>query len=348
MIQDTKADSAFEATRAADLDDISQSVEERCERFGPARRRALEMLDYLVNRLPVADQLDAGAGVVPINVAERLGECGNLLIFREYLAGDEGAFNRLHAARFCQQHLVCPFCAIRRGARMNRTYAPVIAALVRQKQLKPYLGTWTIANGPDLDERFEHLASCWRYALTRRRHRLSYERGGRKKLCERNELAKCPGLAYSIEVKRGHNSGEWHPHLHAVLLASSELDVDAARDQWHRITGDSFMVDFRPFRCSGQLMAAEAPQDVVALLSGDLVEVLKYAVKFSSMELADTWQAYRLLRGRRLIGKVGDLRGLEVPEDLTDAPLELDEVPFVEAVARYVTGEGRYTIERMV
>jgi hypothetical protein len=99
----------------------------------------------------------------------------------------------------------------------------------------------------------------------------------------------------------------------------SQLSAD-----WHALTGDSFIVDSRP-------------------LHGDLVsafcEVLKYALKFSSLDLADNLHAFRTVRGKRLMTSGGCMYGLELPEDarLEDDPLD---GPFIEIVYRWAGSQG--------
>ncbi|WP_430930393.1 hypothetical protein, partial [Pseudomonas aeruginosa] len=67
------------------------------------------MRDYLEGR-PAQNAVKARAG---------LSACGEWLHFREYYTVDK---IRLHAASFCKQHLICPLCAIRRGAKSLAAY----------------------------------------------------------------------------------------------------------------------------------------------------------------------------------------------------------------------------------
>jgi hypothetical protein len=107
-------------------------------------------------------------------------------------------------------------------------------------------------------------------------------------------------------------------------MACEMPDKDRLSREWHDITGDSFIVDVRPI-------------DQGDPASGFL-EVFKYALKFSDMEPADTWEAFGVLAGRRLVGSAGLFRGIEIPEQLTDEPL--DDLPFVELLYRYLRGSG--------
>jgi hypothetical protein len=109
-----------------------------------------------------------------------------------------------------------------------------------------------------------------------------------------------------------------------VALAPVQPDAAALRDEWQAITGDSFIVDVRP-------IDQEDP-------ASGFLEVFKYALKFSDMELEDTYRAFNVLQGRRLVASAGLFRGIVISSELTDE--SLDDLPFVELFFRYVHGAG--------
>jgi Replication protein len=233
--------------------------------------------------------------------------CGDYLLFRHYFTVDQV---KLHAASFCMKHLLCPLCAIRRGSKALKAYLDRWEAIrVQKPALRPFLITLTVKDGPDLAERFKHLHKAQR-ELWMRKHR------GRG--CVLDGVA---GAVWSYEIKRGSGSGVWHPHLHMIALAEVQPSQQRLRREWYEITGDSFVCDVRP-------------------IEGDHVqgfmEVFKYAVKFSDQPPADTWHAFKTLSGKRLLGSAGCFRGVDVPESLTDEPL--DGLPFVELFYRYMRG----------
>ena len=214
------------------------------------------------------------------------------------------------------KHLLCPLCAIRRGAKALGAYLDRFEAIKRTSgHLRPFLVTLTVKDGPDLRERFKHLHDSQR-ELWKRKQR------GRGSVLDGVE-----GAVWSYEVKRGQGSGVWHPHLHMIALAEVAPDADRLSRDWHEITGDSFIVDVRPIS-----------QDDPA--SG-FVEVFKYAVKFSDQEPADTVHAWETLAGKRLLGSAGCFRGVEIPEDLTDDPGDYLGLPYVDLLYRYLS--GRYS-----
>lgn len=186
--------------------------------------------------------------------------------------------------------------------------------LASESDLKPFLVTLTVKDGEDLRERFEHL-----YRSVARLHKT---RTGKGQYSEANKAA---GAVWSYEFKRGKNSGLWHPHIHAVWLCREAPDQAALSKQWKAITGDSHIVDVRPFHDD---------EDVI----GGFLEVFKYAVKFSDLPLEDNWHGFETLGGKRLIASFGLFRGIDVPEELTDECL--DDLPYMDMLYRFVQGVG--------
>ena len=171
--------------------------------------------------------------------------------------------------------------------------------------------TLTVKDGPDLKERFNHLQKSVRY-LHKKRHL--------KK--RKAEAKKALAAAWSYEIKRGKNSGLWHPHTHAVWLCEEAPDQNELSKEWERITGDSYIVDVREI----------TPSDPVT----GFIEVFKYAVKFSDQPDQDTWECYLTLSGKRLIGSFGLFYGIPEPDELNDDPLE--GLPYIERFYDFING----------
>lgn len=275
-----------------------EALPKRVDRYGKAKKGALDVAEFIDAHVEGQEKLH-----------QRLSECGDYLAFRHYFTIDKV---RLHGASFCMKHLLCPLCAIRRGSKALKAYLDRWEVIQAEKTaLRPFLVTLTVRNGDDLAERFRHLHSGQR-ELWMRKHR------GRGSV-----LDGVVGAVWSYEVKRGQNSGDWHPHLHMIALAEVEPSQERLSREWHDITGDSFVVDVRP-------------------ITGDPVEgfleVFKYAVKFSDQPPADTWHAYSVLKGKRLLGSAGCFRGVDVPDDLNDELL--DDLPYVDLFYRFLRGVG--------
>lgn len=286
-----------------------EALPKRVNRYGEAKKGALDVAEYIGSCLQSVDK-DLAA------VAERLRTCGDYLVFRHYFTVDKV---RLHGARLCMKHLLCPLCAIRRGAKALKAYLDRWEVIRSEKtHLRPFLVTLTVKDGPDLAERFKHLHTSQR-ELWMRKHR------GRGSCLDGVE-----GAVWSYEVKRGSGSGQWHPHLHMIALAEVAPSMFDLAQEWKDITGDSHVVDVRPIEQADPV-------------SGFL-EVFKYAVKFSDQPPADTVHCFRLLSRKRLIGSAGCFRGVEIPEDLMDDESDLAELPYATLFYRYV--RGGYSLSR--
>jgi len=140
------------------------------------------------------------------------------------------------------------------------------------------------------------------------------------------ELCKAEGAVYTLELTNKGNG--WHPHCHMIVLAASAPSQSALSAEWHKITGDSMIVDCRP---------------ITGDPSEGFMEVFKYAVKFSDLSLEDNWHAAQRLKGKRLLNSFGLFRGVQIPESLLDEPL--DELPYWDRFYRYLGGEYQFTGE---
>ena len=48
------------------------------------------------------------------------------------------------------------------------------------------------------------------------------------------------------------------------------------------------------------------------------LRVCKYALKFGDLSVENTWEAFKVLKGKHLSGAFGSLWGVKVPENLAD------------------------------
>lgn len=290
--------------------DDASALPSRLDRYSIAHRRALHMANYAI-------------GQQSMKVAQKLTSCGSWLLFHDYYTVGKV---RLAAANSCDISTLCPLCAIRRGAKLLKAYMDRVQVVQGEDpHLAAYLVTVTVRDGADLAERFKNLRGAMRRMTQARRDHLSNPKKNRHV-----EFAKAVGGVHSIETKRGKNSGLWHPHAHMVWFCHEAPDPSKLASEWKQWTGDSFIVDVRPFRNGDEL------------LSGFL-EVFKYALKFSDMSLNDNWHAFQTLKGKRLVDSFGCLRGVEVPEELTDEGL--DDLPYVEMLYRFTA--GGYSLSRL-
>lgn len=246
----------------------------------------------------------------------KLFDCGSYLIFRNYITSKR---SRMIGSCSCKIHLLCPFCASRRGVKYSSIYKEKIEHLKAESNQNYDLVfmTFTVKNGENLHERFTHLRNSMRFILKRR----SYQ--SRPKYTHHTEMSKLIGGVYAYEFKRGSGSQDWHPHIHmlALIPKTSKIDISLLKQEWLEITTDSSVINIKYADDNAYL------------------EVFAYALKFSEMDNIDRWDAYNLLKGNRLISTFGEIIGIDLLEDENDDPLDTDE-PFFDTLYRWCLGRG--------
>lgn len=293
---------AGEVSRGSDK---TGKLQARLDRYSIAKKRALVNLNTLSSLKPLDDITNERYRVAAV----KLSQCGNYLAFKQYYTVGR---TRLSKASFCKQHLICPLCAIRRGAKSIEAYLSRYRVIMSQNPLwRLSMLTLTVLNGDDLSERFDHLQKSIQRIFERRRDWLKKGRG-------RTELRKVHGWVGTYEFTNKGNG--WHPHAHIMVLHTGTFDYAALQAEWKDITGDSHVLN---------VTAAKHPNEPEL----DFLEVFKYAVKFSDLEPEQNIQAWDILRSRRLLFSGGAFRGVEVPEELEDTPL--DNLPYIELFYRY-------------
>lgn len=280
------------------LSDIGQKI----KRYGTAKARNREMAGFL------AQKSTPGTNDVYSRLSRNLYDCSSWLLFHHYL---ETGNTKLVRGISCKKHLLCPVCAIRRGSKLLRRYHELCTHL--EDKFDFYLTTFTVKNGHDLWERQSHLKHSFKRLRTRGRDGYG-------------EWARVAGAIWSIEFTK--SAEGWHPHIHSIAaIPKGEAPIRYGKGSqlamdWENITGDSFIVHAARIGSGDQAVAA------------GLCEVLKYAVKFSDLDLADNLDAYQVLRGKRLIQASGCFYGLELPED-DDLLEEPEDGAFLELFFRY-------------
>ena len=287
---------------------VEDQFKTRISRLGHSKKRAVQMSDYLADLAP--------------RRSEKLKYCASYLLFRDYFTVHK---TKLALGMFCQQHLLCPLCARLRAGRLLRKYVERVQVVKKAKPgARVSMLDLTVKNGNNLAERTAHLLHGLKVLLGRARAQRFGKKGSD------SEFGKFLGGVASVEVKRGKNSKQWHPHIHAVVLHDRKIDIAALRAEWLEITGDSQNVYLKNLSSEKSGNQEE--------LANELQEVFKYAMKFSDMTLDDNWEAFRVLRKQRLLRPWGDLWGVKIPEGLADDNDLAADLPYVERLFRFRNG----------
>lgn len=308
--------------------DAEEGHEKRLARYSVAKSRQRVVTDYIEQQ-----NLQNGKQQFKKEL-QVLQECGNFLVFRHYY---ELQKYRMLAGCTCKKHLLCSLCAIRRAAKYVAVYDEKIKQIQSGQEFDFLFITLTVKNGPDLAERYQHLRSSFEKLLQLRKN--SFQARQKKKTLFRF----VEGAIFSYEVTFNADTAEYHPHLHMIALVRKDLfqyeenstnknpaekpvkfvpELWAGLVQdWKEITGDSKIIDVRLIDDEDGKMSA-------------LVETFKYALKFAEMPVAVQLECYRILKTRRMIGSMGALYGVSVPEHLTDDLLPGEE-KYIDLVYQY-------------
>jgi len=159
-------------------------------------------------------------------ILRKISGCGSVVELRSALdrgTGEIGA-PAVHAANYCGQHTICPYCAGRVQDRRGARFRASIEAMAGKYPFA-YMVTATIPPVPTWREDLDKLISGWqdfrRMGQVRRRKRkdgtIVESRSG-------GEWGKVRAGLAKIELKRGSGSGMPHCHYHAIVFTEKPFD----------------------------------------------------------------------------------------------------------------------------
>jgi hypothetical protein len=185
-------------------------------------------------------------------------------------------------ADYCKDRWCVP-CQVARAHTIRRNIAPLL------KGSPTRFLTLTIKSNSDcLKDRIDYLLRCYK---TLRKQGIW--------------TANVTGGASVVEVTRNAESGHYHVHLHA-LLKGNYIPKRTLQSVWHRITGDSYIIDLQMIRDDKQA-------------AGYLAKYVAKPIHKSILADPDALvEAIIALKGRRLITTLGDWRGTKLLKSDTD------------------------------
>lgn len=155
----------------------------------------------------------------------------------------------------------------------------------------------TIKDTDSLEEGMQQLEGAWRL-MTGKRYRKAF-------------LSKFPGGFKSIEVKTGENSGQWHPHIHALVLKDKfSNDTKFLHYVWPKCVaecgGEAVNLKILPFKRS----PGDTDEEYDIKLAKSIREVCKYITKFDweNEQPERIGEMFRALHGKRQYSVWGALQ----------------------------------------
>lgn len=242
-----------------------------------------------------------------IGLSDRVSNCASTLIYKLYSDGTK----KLDKVFFCKDK-VCPVCNRRRAVKHRLRAEKVFEVAMKKEPKARYLFvTLTIKNvvPDDLGEAMTLLTKSYHKMMNRVR-------------IKKNLL----GTVRATEITRNENTGEYHPHIHAVFMVKSAYFKGTnyiTYKEWAKIWGDCLGVEYAPVVDIRTIKSSSED------LKGAVVEAIKYPVKMTDFDLSDVKIVSELKEGtfrKRQLAYTGLLKEIDrVLNDESDKGSESDE-----------------------
>lgn len=262
------------------------------------------------------------------NKATRLRNCARWLEF----AIAEGQPAKLVKTSSCHVRL-CPVCQWRRSLATFRTLARIYSSptIARHKHLFLTL-TQRNVSAAELGAELNRISAAW------------------SRLTRRKALSCVKGYTKTVEITRNQKTGEYHPHIHAILSVPQSYGRKEyiTRREWQELWSDVMHLDYLP----------EVHIKAIKKVTGKTVaEVAKYSVKpadylSKSADMAKkiVEELDNVLDGKRFVSlggiiseenkKINNGKNPEDLDELTDA--DGDWIEWEKVIYEYNFGSGVY------
>ncbi len=232
---------------------------------------------------------------------ERIQSCGEVLNF---IRREDGSL-KLYQAYFCKNKL-CPMCNWRRSMKYSYQTSRIVDEAIKQEPKGRFIFlTLTVKNvqGSDLNKTLSSLTQ-------------SFDRLFRRAKVKKNLI----GYLRSVEVTHNEITGEYHPHIHVLLMVrpsffQSKKDY-ITQKEWSKMWSKSLKVDYIP------MVDVRAVKETGKGLKGAILETAKYPVKPIKFELENKQVVDDLYNGlyrKRQLGYGGLFKVIKKQLALDDA-----------------------------
>ena len=258
----------------------------------------------------------------PKNFWKDLNDCGSWLEFRSYQKSDK---TKLHRANFCKRDKLCIACAVRRAYKQQNKFMSIIENEPKLKQKDWYYIVLTVKHNKR--ESYETVMNRVISLKKKIVKSINNSKNGKKT----NIWAIFSGGMFAQEVT--YNIAGWHVHLNIIINApkGTKLPLNAVKNKRGQISYQN--EDIRQFMIKhfdSQIHQVTKIKDNEKLRD-EIVEVLKYSLKFGDLTNQQLIEVFVKTRNVRLFGTFGNLYGKGLENVSLDKDIELDE-EFIELI----------------
>ena len=269
------------------------------------------------------------------NFKKNLDDCGSWLEFRHYYKKD---VTKLHTGNFCKKDKLCPACAVRRAYKQQQKF---LKALEVDKSL--INRNWYYIVIPVKHSRDEDIDIVYN-RLDKVRKSIIKAINNKKNGKKSGIWGQFDGGMGSIEVTKTHNG--WNVHLNLLINAPKgiKFNLKQVKNRKGQISIQNKEITQFLKRVANSQMHNISKLDFGTAedIKSNLVEVLKYSFKFSSLNTVDLLKVYIAFYRKRLFFTFGNLWGLK----LENVELENDDVidtEFIKVI--YKRAFGSYELQ---
>jgi len=242
-----------------------------------------------------------------------LRDCGSWLNFRYYITPQK---TKLHTANFCKRDKLCLPCAVRRAYKQQLKFMAIIESdnTLLNKD-------WYYLVLPIKHNKSESYETVMARVIALRKKITQSMRDSRKGKSS-NFWSSFNGGMYSQEVT--HSSNGWNVHLNLIVNApqGTKIELKTIKNRRGQLSYQS--EDLRSFMmktCDSEMHNIQKIKDNTKLRD-EIVEVLKYSLKFSALTQQQLFEVFVKSVSVRLFGTFGNLWG----KGLDSVALEGDEI----------------------
>jgi len=272
------------------------------------------------------------------NFFKDLDDCGSWLEFRHYTDHDK---TKLYHGNFCKRDKLCPACAVRRAYKQQNKFMSIIEENPDFLDRDWYYIVIPVRHS--IQDKFEDVMAL----IEKMKKKISMQMRDARRGKSSGFFSRFDGGMFSIEVT--HSTNGWNVHINLLMNApkrsTARPHFEDGRNalgglkqhtqtykgkkkttysspelsDWLRQFNDSHINSVTPLDFSNK-----------DEIRGNLVEILKYALKFSDLTDQKLIEVFIKTRKKRLFGTLGNLWGkglenvsLDGDEELTGEFIEL-------------------------